>query len=165
MTYKSHYIVTSDLKGKRFFYTLIKRIRVMYHYPEIDPQVSLVGKGGDGGFNEIDERIQAGLTKKEFIIVFMDGDYGKNKKVEWVKQKMSGHSKVELLIFESEVEEWVLKGTNKPFVPGKKASVQMKEHYPEYTKASLPNYASKIDLEILKIKDENFKRFLVILDP
>ena len=164
MTYYSLYIVTTDRYGKSFFGRLIERIKHKYNYP--NKKYYIFSTRGDGGLNKISKIIDTGLIKHEVVVIFVDGDKNKENVERKLRNKISEHpnkDKVEFITFESEVEEWVLKGTGKTFNPRNKASTQILDY--KNKKYKLTGYASKIDLDALREKDMNFRRFVEILDP
>lgn len=167
MTYNSHYIVTTDRYGVEFLDHLTKRILDEYGFPERKP--ILYSCRCDGGLNKINTIIELGYPKCEVIIIFFDLDKGRNNgRLLELKDKISKHDKgvnVKFIEFEHEIEDWILKGnggTDLPkFNPKRKSSKQITD----YKKRHLPKYAFRIDLELLRENDENFKKFFEILDP
>ncbi len=116
---------------------------------------------GVGGItSKIDNLISMGKNRHECVIFIFDNDggrkIGKNinmDKKTYVENKVKDTKNVYLIVFEKSIEkDWIEKGINQ----------KLPEDYKKY---SLPEYVNKIDLNILKEKDENFKNFITIIDP
>lgn len=161
MTYESHYIVTTDRYGKAFIDRLTDGIRSSYGYPKRKPNI--FSTKGDGGLNKINKIIDAGLNRHEVVIILADGH--KNRELtERLSNTIRNHPKrerVRLLVFESEIEDWILKSDGKQVNKDRKSSAGIGD----YKKYKLPGYASKIDFKTLEKKDKTFTEFLKILDP
>jgi hypothetical protein len=161
MTYASHYIVTTDRYGKSFIDGLIKKIKDTYEYPERMP--TIYSTMGDGGLNRINKIIESGLIRHEVVVLLIDGH--KNRAlISRLSEVLKNHpkrDKVKLLVFDSEIEDWILKSEKQNVNKARKSSAAIKE----YKKYDLPDYASKINLKILEKRDTTFKEFLKILDP
>ena len=116
---------------------------------------------------KFDKYVAAGLLRKEVVIFIRDGDGNKKtveselntKKTSDVKDKQK--DKIKFIIFDFEIEEWIIKSKGLKIKSSCKPSTLLKG----YKKYKLPDFADSIDLDMLPKIDKNFKEFLTLLDP
>jgi len=117
------------------------------------------------------DRILLADASSDKIIIIADGD-GDSK---GVSEDLSGHAprsikaKVEIIVYESEIEEWICKSLRLNF-QGIKPSERLKQHSrgkgsakTPYHHRDLPSYAKEIDIPLLLRTDMNFQRLVSCL--
>lgn len=154
---KSFYICTEDLYGVKFFYRLLERIERELGV-EISQHRKVQSTKGAGGMDsKIVKLARTGWIKHDCVIFIRDGDGNQkdikeklNKKISDVPKENNRHAVI--IVFDKAIEsDWLKKGTG-----GKLPD--------DYDKAELPDYANKLDLNLLK-EDVNFREFISAVDP
>lgn len=166
MSYASHYIVVEDRYGPPFFSRLIDRVHKQFGYPSTKKQRIISARGFGGIPAKFNKVVPAGLIRHEVVIIICDG-HGDSKsviiqlKTKLDKLKRVDKDKVKFIVFDTEIEEWILKSESSKINKSRKPSAQIQD----YKKYNLPSYAESIDIKTLQTKDGNFKKFLELLDP
>ncbi|ODS36509.1 hypothetical protein BEH94_11340 [Candidatus Altiarchaeales archaeon WOR_SM1_SCG] len=162
---KSFYLWVEDRYGTKFFSRLLERIEsklevtIPKRYPE-GKFIKIKSARTVGNIEtKIDKAVALAWKRYDCAIVVCDGD-GKreerlkrlNKKVSEIKERPENkNKKVIIIVFKNAIEsDWIEKGLDK------------KIDYRD--KAELPDYANKLNLNLLK-NDDNFKEFIYAVDP
>jgi hypothetical protein len=167
------YIIVTDAYAGGFLQRLIQKCK---NESKLKPEeYSILSSRGNGNLNrEVNKYIYVALVNHDRVMILLDGDKKPRKEVEKefkkrIKPKFQKY--VKLLIFDTEIEEWILKGLGLNFSSSKKASrildeFERAQHPPgHYLKRMLPSYVNKLNIGNLN-SDINFKELLTdIEDP
>ncbi|ODS42753.1 MAG: hypothetical protein MSIBF_05520 [Candidatus Altiarchaeales archaeon IMC4] len=154
---KSFYIWTEDRYGVKFFDCLLKRIERELGV-EISQHRKVQSTMGDGVMDsKIVKLARAGWIRHDCVIFIRDGDRKQKKIYEKLNKKISDLPKENnkhavIIVFDKAIEsDWLKKGTGG----------QLPDNY---DKAELPDYANKVDINLLR-EDANFIKFVSAVDP
>ncbi|QGA53903.1 hypothetical protein GFS03_04590 [Sulfolobus sp. E5-1-F] len=167
---KRVHIVSEDTYGPKFVEYLIDVLKSKGLIPHNIVPCKSRSTNGKGNFKNvaiwrrIKGIIRSGICDKAIILIDGDGKDIKEVKEEYNLDKLTKElsedvkEKICTVIFDHEIEEWILPNSNEP-----SEELKRKE---DYDKSDLPKYANEIDIELLKQKSRSFNDFLnCINDP
>jgi len=163
-------VITEDYYAKGFLLRLLARKGI--HLPGRN---ILSGRGKSRLLRELTNYVRTSIDIRgvEKVVVLIDGDGRPDETLRKCEEKVpKGYEdRVEFIVFERELEEWVLKGLG--ISPGKGKPSEVLSDYLRkekgakhgYDKGRLPGLADLVDLKALE-KDGNFRRLVRVLrDP
>ncbi|MHA1144796.1 MAG: hypothetical protein ACTSRW_08680 [Candidatus Helarchaeota archaeon] len=163
--------MVEDTYGIEFFKKLINRLKIEDLIPT---EVRIDADRAPAACNKKLDRILTTTFKfstRDFVkaIVIHDGDGNPENKRRILLNHVPRdlRDRVELLIFEDEIEEWICKSLEYR-LRGLKPSVALSRNLERdqgrrYEKRNLPEFVDQLNFDILNNDDERFKKLIIFL--